>query len=453
MTERVRRRTSYMLGGRRFVMADLIERGRLHPGDVLVFRRQRSGVEHVAVVLDNGCLQLSDGSEFTSPSSAAAAAAGGSFDGWTAWVLQRTGESLDRIRSELIDEIVEGLTSGNDPADSAPKEVGRHAWLQHMRALADGGQPNSIVVRDLLSQWGASARGSVVSQRIEDELADHGLVTSPSFRAVGLDTSVLLIHSSLESLNEFGEAADTAEESVGVDVGLTLGNIPAALGGLASVGPSATFDSVITLMRLNDYSQIAVLEGRRKLIGAVTWRSIADVRHRRLSATLRDAIVPAQEARFDVELIDVLDRLYQHDFVLVRNEHEEFVGIVTTADVVNAYGALATPFFLVGEIDRRLRWLLAQSFSGAEISAICDPGGERIRSIDDLTFGDYQWLLQKPEHWDRLDWPLDRTMFVQRLDEIREQRNDLVHFNPDPLPPQTVPRMRHFLKLLRELSE
>ena len=221
---------------------------------------------------------------------------------------------------------------------------------------------------------------------------------------------------------------------------------------MTSIGPDATFDQAITLMRLNDYSQIAVLEGRHKLLGAVSWRSIADVRHRLPAATLRDAIAPAQEAKFDDELIDVLDRLYQHDFVLVRDERNVFAGIVTTADVASAYGSLATPFFLVGEIDRRLRWLIVQTFSTEEVARICDSSGLRIKTADDLGFGDYEWLLQNPEHWERLGWPLDRSVFVQRLKEIREQRNDMMHFNPDPLPPEAVPKMRHFLKLLRELS-
>ena len=454
MTEQPRRRTNYLLGGRRLLVADLIDAGALRPGDTLVFRRQRSGEVHRAEVLADGSLRLSDGREFRSPSSAAAGAAAGSFDGWTAWALETTGESLDRLRSALLDEVVSHLASGNDPEDAGTLGVQtRHEWLRGNRDLADAGAPVSMAVRELVARWGVSARGSVVSQRIEDELADHKLVTSPSFRAVGLDTLVSLVHAPAELLDDTEVAVETARDGAGVEIGLTLGNIPAALNGLTSISPDATFEAAITIMRLNDFSQLAALEGPRKLVGAVTWRSIADVRHRLPSATLRDAIVPTQEASYDDELIDVLDRLYQHDFVLVRNERKEFVGIVTTADVVGAYGALATPFFLVGEIDRRLRWLLAQTFPQAEIASICDPGGDRVRSVDDLTFGDYEWLLQKPEHWARLGWPLDRAVFVQRLGEIREQRNDLAHFNPDPLPSGAVPRMRHFLKLLRELSE
>src|SRR3712207_8440643 len=37
--------------------------------------------------------------------------------------------------------------------------------------------------------------------------------------------------------------------------GLTVGNLPSALGGLKSVAPNATFEEAITKMLLNDFSQ------------------------------------------------------------------------------------------------------------------------------------------------------------------------------------------------------
>jgi CBS domain-containing protein len=443
-----------MLGGRRLAVADLVASGLLKAGTALLFRRPRSGAEYRAEVTPTGSLRLEDGREFTSPSRAAGNAASGSFDGWNAWVLESTGETLDQLRQALLDEVVSRLQNQEGQSETVVATMqARHPWLREARSSADQGNPVQLTVRELIAHWHATARGAVISQRIEDELADHGLVTSPSFRAVTLDTAVSLIHAPIEQAEEATESFTPSDEGTGVDVGLTLGNIPSALGGVTDIGIDATFDEAITIMRLNDFSQLAVLNGPFKLHGAVTWRSIADVRHRRPSATLRDAIVEAREARFDEELIDVLDGLYTHDFVFVRNDRNAFAGIVTTADVVAAYGALATPFFLVGEIDRRLRWLLGQGFPLAEIVAICDPPGERIKSTDDLSFGDYEWLLQNPENWIRLGWPFDRAVFVQRLREIREQRNDLTHFNPDPLPADAVPNMRHFLRLLRELSE
>ena len=53
-----------------------------------------------------------------------------------------------------------------------------------------------ISVRDLLARWDAKARGARVNQRIEADLANHGLATSPSFRKVTIDAKVHLITAS-----------------------------------------------------------------------------------------------------------------------------------------------------------------------------------------------------------------------------------------------------------------
>jgi predicted transcriptional regulator len=243
---------------------------------------------------------------------------------------------------------------------------------------------------------------------------------------------------------------DEVEE---LDVGVTVGNLASALGGVLHVAPTATFDEAITLMLLNDYSQLAVLSGPHSLRGAVTWRSIAKVRHTNANASLSDAIVRPHEVRYDQELVDILPVLTDDDFVIVRDQHNAVAGIVTTADVAVAYGEMATPFFLVGEVDQHLRWLVSRSFPLDGVIACCDPNGARgIRSYDDLSFGDYQRMLESPDNWHKLEWPLDRSAFVNRLDEIRDIRNDVMHFNPDPLPNDAVDKVRHFLKLLREYN-
>ncbi len=125
-------------------------------------------------------------------------------------------------------------------------------------------------------------------------------------------------------------------------------------------------------------------------------------------------------------------------------------GIVTTADVVNLYGELSTPFLLIGELDQELRQLISSRFDIDEVCAVCDPDGTRgIESYDDLSIGGYEQILKNKDSWAKLGWPLDRVMFTNRLAELREIRNDIMHFNPDPIPLDTVQKLRHFLALLR----
>jgi CBS domain-containing protein len=253
----------------------------------------------------------------------------------------------------------------------------------------------------------------------------------------------------LETLTSGTEPSD-ADDAEEPEVGLTVGNLPAALGGLESVAPTATFEEAITLMLLNDYSQLAVLSGTHILRGAVTWKSIAQARHAVPSASFTDAVVHAHEARYDQELIDVLPTLEAAGFVFVKDEKNAIAGIVTTADVVHAYGELATPFFLIGELDQALRHVVSRTFTLEEVTLLFDAdGGRTIRSYEDLGMGHYQRVLENPGCWAKLGWPLNRAAFVKRLDELREVRNDVMHFNPDPVPPDTVDKLRNILSLLR----
>ncbi|HET6952132.1 MAG TPA: hypothetical protein VFI47_17250 [Acidimicrobiales bacterium] len=105
------------------------------------------------------------------------------------------------------------------------------------------------------------------------------------------------------------------------------------------------------------------------------------------------------------------------------------------------------------ELDRRLRWIMGHTFSIDDLVACCDADGVRgISSFDELTFGDYQRAFEARDKWAKLGWPLDRAVFVRRLQEIREIRNDVMHFKPDPLPKDAVERLRRLLQLLKEFT-
>jgi hypothetical protein len=57
-------------------------------------------------------------------------------------------------------------------------------------------------------------------------------------------------------------------------------------------------------------------------------------------------------------------------------------------------------------------------------------------------------VLENKEVWERLGWPVDRSAFISRLEEIRLIRNQVMHFHPDPVPEDTVDKLRMFTSLL-----
>ncbi|MFI6624290.1 CBS domain-containing protein [Streptomyces sp. NPDC050528] len=277
---------------------------------------------------------------------------------------------------------------------------------------------------------------------------------------MGLDATVLLIRVPAESDTaeqdtETGDAAAVTVdgETTAREPGPTVGTIVSAMGGVTSITKDNDLDRAVTLMLLNDFSQLPVMSSKRQVAGAVTWKSIAQARHRDSDCPLAEALVEAREVRYDHDLIDVLPLLAQYDFVLVRGPHNDLGGIVTVSDVALAYGSLASPFLLVGELDQRLRALVTDQFDLAEVAAAVGRNGSRApASYSALTFGDYVNVLRNQEFWDRLGWSLDKAAFTQRLDEIRKIRNDLMHFNPDPLPDKAERQIRAVIDILRTYS-
>lgn len=444
------RRNMRLLDGRRVQVKDLLDSGLLHAGAVLEFRRPRSGEVHSAEVSPAGRLQLQDGREFAAPSRAAMEAAGlRAIDGWIVWTVAGTSTTLFDLRKALL-ESATGLTEADDHEALGPES--RHAVLKSARAAAEAGTPKRFAVTDLLRLWNAKARGQLVVDRITADLENYSLETDPDFRKVAPDTVVEVV--ARPSASE-DEDVDTSAGPTGadeLDVGLTLGNVPSALAGVTAVNPQDSLAKAMTLMRLNDFSQLAVMTSSRSLEGAVTWRSIAKALAHDQEAILSDAMEPAAEHPFDRDLVDVLAQLYENDFVFVRDSVNEISGIVTAADVVRLYGEMATPFFIIGEIDHLLRAFIADGWTIEQVAVVCDPDDERaLETSDELTFGDYQRMLEAPERFSALGWPLDRATFVNRLAEVREIRNGVAHFDPDPLDPDAVASLRNFLNLLRDL--
>jgi hypothetical protein len=70
-----------------------------------------------------------------------------------------------------------------------------------------------------------------------------------------------------------------------------------------------------------------------------------------------------------------------------------------------------------------------------------------------MTMGDYLAVLRNRECWEKLGWDLDRRVFGEHLDEIRKIRNTVTHFNPDPISPPAVDRLRNFLNVVRAFDK
>ncbi len=67
--------------------------------------------------------------------------------------------------------------------------------------------------------------------------------------------------------------------------------------------------------------------------------------------------------------------------------------------------------------------------------------------------GEYIRLLENPAHWEKVKLRIDRTTFVEQLQSVRRIRNDIMHFDPDPLGKDDLLRLRQFVAFMQTLRE
>jgi hypothetical protein len=83
----------------------------------------------------------------------------------------------------------------------------------------------------------------------------------------------------------------------------------------------------------------------------------------------------------------------------------------------------------------------------------CDPGDTRriVNAVSDLSFGEYVRVVENETRWERLKVKLDRSEFKKTLEKVKDIRNDVMHFDPDPLPEADLQLLRNFVSFLQDL--
>ncbi len=341
-----------------------------------------------------------------------------------------------------------------DVDDALPED--RFAvFLQEARASAEAGKPKSIKIRRLLRYVGAARRGTVVVGRLQRILDEHHLVSDPPFTQGWIDNYVVLRPAGSDAHRPApGPTAPEAASEASAHVALTVASLRSATAGVCSIERTEGIELARSRMLRFGYSQLAVMSGVRRLVGAVSWESMAKAGLRPGDVTLGDATVPATPVRQSDDLIALIPRIIAEGFVFVLSEDQSLSGIVTTADLSEQFATLANPFFLIAEIERRLRLILTRHFTAEDLADAIDPeDSERdVTSPDSLTLGEVARLLENPEHWGRLEWPLERKEFIAALHAVREIRNDVMHFSPDPLSDDQLQALHNLLAWLRVME-
>jgi len=213
---------------------------------------------------------------------------------------------------------------------------------------------------------------------------------------------------------------------------LRIQSIPSAINGVKSITPDIELNQAISIMVLNDYSQLPVIENERWVKGFISWKSIGTKKllGDEVPLLVKDYMDENVSIHSeDTRLLAAVQDIIAKDFVLVKNWENKISGIVTITDLGEQFVSLAEPFIELEEIENSIRNIIDKSFSSAELREQID-SDQQIDTSADLTFGDYLFLLDNPLNWERLNLRIDRKVFSERLHEIRIIRNKLMHFRP-----------------------
>ena len=299
-----------------------------------------------------------------------------------------------------------------------------------------------VTVRELLSWFGYSRRGTQVAAQIGRKLTELGLRAAPDFELAYIDDTIKI------ELDK--EATGIAKEPV-EDPTVRIGLLPSAHRPPTSVKPNDSLAKATTTMMIEDFSQLPVMSNERTVRGVITWRSIGTALSRGLDCKeVRECMESARVVDIDAPFFDAIDDIWEHGYVLVQDREHNISGIVTASDFARQFAQLAQPFLVIGEIELHLRNIVS-AFSLAEMAEAADDQGRTINGSADLNFGAYCRLLENPERWEKLGLSVDRATFMAYLAKTRETRNEVMHFAPDGLDPHDVEQLDRIALFLRGL--
>lgn len=300
----------------------------------------------------------------------------------------------------------------------------------------------TITARELLHYFGFERRTCGVCAEVDKFLEKNELMVEPHYNDVWIGNEITLKHK------------PKAKTRLAQDPILRVQILEEATKTPVFVANDAPLQKAMTLMRLHDYSQLPVTtNGTRGLCGYISWQTIGVAQANGVNTSIvKDYKCPIERTlKLYTPLLDAVRYVYQKDFAVVEDESKQVCGIITTTDISKQFLVLTEPFLLLEEIEGQIRRLMDNVFLLEDIKQICNEPGREINCIDDLTFGEYIFLLQKEEKWNRLGLNIDKEIFLNELDKVREVRNDIMHFEPDGISKGQYATLLSVAKLMKTL--
>lgn len=334
-----------------------------------------------------------------------------------------------------------------------------HPELDDVVALLKAGKTvPPVTIRTFLGWFNVQRRTRLNVEYVDAALEKAGVRTVPGYLDTWVDNPITFEFASAEDGEGENQKAghgtdhgdETLDHSVADDPSFKIGKIITPDSAPISVKPNASLHEATTIMLARNFSQIPVMTTDRDVKGVISWTSIGARTAANISGSdVQSYMDEHREISASATLFDAIRIIRESDYVLVRAPDRLIVGIVTATDIAEQFEAISTPFLLLAEIENHLRALIAKKLTKSDIKRACSPEHlpENFSAPSELTFGNLVKILEHAENWKKLNLSLDRATFCSEMSAINKIRNDVMHFDPDPLTTQSVEKLRNVARL------
>lgn len=309
--------------------------------------------------------------------------------------------------------------------------------------IQDNGKEFKISTRDFLGYFHCEKRTKGNKARIDNFLDENRLETFPDYTNAWIDGEITLRHKA------------KAKSKSNSDPIQRISILPSANKPPVAINRDAKLTDAITLMMMHNYSQLPVMSNPRSVAGFITWETIGyGINNGKTSQVVKDFLdTNVTILDLDTPLLEAIKTVIAKEFVLVQRKDKTLSGIVTIADISSQFLVLTEPFLLLEQIENLIRLILDEKFLVDDLKTFCEDEEltNPIEYIDDLTFGQYIRLIEKPVNWEKLNLKIERTSFIKQLDLIREIRNDIMHFDPEGITNDQKQALVNMAKFLTEI--
>lgn len=192
----------------------------------------------------------------------------------------------------------------------------------------------------------------------------------------------------------------------------------------------------------------------REVKGVISWESIGiRVANGKTAMDVKSYMDEHYEISSNASLFVAIKTIVERNYVLIRSPEKIISGIVTSSDIALQFEDISTPFLLIGEIENSIRIILSTKITIEDIKKTIKEEHlpNNFSDISELTFGNYVKILENKDNWEKISLKLDRATFCSELSEINAIRNDVMHFDPDPIKEENIQKLRNISNMLDKL--